>query len=159
MDAALLASLAMACAPLVHPATVAALVTVESSSNPHAIGVVGGLLERQPRTLAEAIATAESLHRNGWSYSVGLAQINVRNFDRLGLNDRTAFDPCANLHAMQTVLGECLESLGRLPEQPALRSALSCYYSGNVTTGFADGYVHRIVAASRARPIRDERPP
>jgi type IV secretion system protein VirB1 len=148
MDMNTFAALAMACAPLVHTDTAQALVAVESSFNPHAIGVVGGVLDRQPRNLAEALATASRLQANGWNFSVGLAQINLRNFERLGLNATTAFDPCENLRAMQTVLAECFErsSLKALP-QPALRQALSCYYSGNFVTGFRHGYVQRIAHA------------
>ena len=155
MDMNTFAALAMACAPLVHTDTAQALVAVESSFNPHAIGVVGGVLDRQPRNLAEALATANQLQANGWNFSVGLAQINLRNFERLGLNATTAFDPCENLRAMQTVLAECFErsSLKALP-QPALRQALSCYYSGNFVTGFRHGYVQRIAHAvpSERRP-------
>ena len=148
MDTNTFAALAMACAPLVHTDTAQALVAVESSFNPHAIGVVGGVLDRQPRNLAEAVATASHLQANGWNFSVGLAQINLRNFERLGLNAATAFDPCENLRAMQTVLTECFErsSLKEL-SQPALRKALSCYYSGNFVTGFRHGYVQRIAHA------------
>ena len=155
MDMNTFAALAMACAPLVHTDTAQALVAVESSFNPHAIGVVGGVLDRQPRNLAEALATANQLQANGWNFSVGLAQINLRNFERLGLNATTAFDPCENLRAMQTVLAECFErsSQKALP-QAALRQALSCYYSGNFVTGFRHGYVQRIAHAvpSERRP-------
>ena len=148
MDATTFSALAMACAPLVHASTTQALVAVESSFNPHAIGVVGGVLDRQPRNLAEALATASHLQANGWNFSVGLAQINLRNFERLGLNATTAFGPCENLRAMQKVLAECFErsSQKALP-QPALRQALSCYYSGNFVTGFRHGYVQRIALA------------
>lgn len=145
MDSVTFLALAAACAPLVHPATASALVSVESAFNPHAIGVVGGALERQPRSRAEAIATARSLQANGWSYSVGLAQINSRNFERLGLEVASAFDPCRNLAAMQAVLSECLRRHQEAAEQAALRKALSCYYSGNQVTGFRDGYVQRVV--------------
>ena len=141
-------TLAATCAPLVHASTARALVAVESGFNPHAIGVVGGVLERQPKTTAEARATAAALQQQGWNFSVGLAQINQRNFDRLGLTATSAFDPCENLRAMQTVLAECFErsSLKALP-QPALRQALSCYYSGNFVTGIRHGYVQRIAHA------------
>ena len=57
-----------------------ALVSVESAFNPWAIGVVGGAL-RQPRTRAEALATAKALQDAGWNFSVGLGQINVGNFE------------------------------------------------------------------------------
>lgn len=148
MDPSTFATLAAACAPLVHTDTARALVMVESGMNPHAIGVVGGVLDRQPRRLTEALATASALQQQGWNFSVGLAQINVRNFERLGLTTRTAFDPCTNLRAMQTVLGECLARSERgAPQQTALRETLSCYYSGDFVTGFRHGYVHRVARA------------
>lgn len=37
----------------------------------------------------------------------------------------------------------------RPPAQAALRAALSCYYSGNFTTGFSSGYVSRVVASAQ----------
>ena len=144
-------ALAIACAPQVHPDTARALVDVESAFNPYAIGVVGGALVRQPRSRAEALSTIDALHAAGWNYSVGMGQINVANFARLGLTPRTALDPCRNLGAMQTVLGGCFEraSPGSGP-QAALRRALSCYYSGNFTTGVRHGYVRRVLATARA---------
>ena len=104
MDASVFLALVLACAPQVHADTARALVSVESAFNPWAIGVVGGALLRQPRNRAEALATAKALKDGGWNFSVGLGQINVGNFDRLGLTVESAFEPCANLAAMQTVL-------------------------------------------------------
>jgi type IV secretion system protein VirB1 len=128
MDATTFATLALACAPLVHASTAHALVAVESGFNPHAIGVVGGSLIRQPMSLPEALATAKQLQADGWNFSVGLAQINVSNFARMGLTTQSAFEPCANLAAMQTVLAECFErSNAKASEQTALQQALSCY--------------------------------
>lgn len=148
MDATTFSALVMACAPAVHASTAQALITVESGFNPYAIGVVGGVLDRQPRNRAEALATADHLQAAGWNFSVGLAQINARNFERLGLTTATALDPCQNLRAMQAVLGECFERSGQGVEpQTALRQALSCYYSGNFVTGFRHGYVQRVASA------------
>ncbi|MDP9095276.1 MAG: lytic transglycosylase, partial [Pseudomonadota bacterium] len=53
MDAMSFVVLAAACAPLVDSGTAQALVHVESAFNANAIGVVGGRLERQPRTRGE----------------------------------------------------------------------------------------------------------
>lgn len=159
MDASTFLTLALACAPQLHVDTARALVSVESAFNPWAIGVVGGQLARQPRNRAEALATAQALQATGWNFSVGLGQINRGNFERLGLTVDTAFEPCVNLGAMQTVLTECMARV--LPrqqappaEQTALRQALSCYYSGNFVTGFKHGYVRKVgVAAGHlARP-------
>jgi type IV secretion system protein VirB1 len=148
VDATTFSALVMACAPAVHASTAQALITVESGFNPYAIGVVGGVLDRQPRNRAEALATADHLQAAGWNFSVGLAQINARNFERLGLTTATALDPCQNLRAMQAVLGECFERSGQGVEpQTALRQALSCYYSGNFVTGFRHGYVQRVASA------------
>ena len=147
------ATLLAACAPLVHPDTARALVQVESDFNPHAIGVVGGALARQPSSAAEALATARALDASGRNFSLGLAQINVGNLPRLGLTIPDAFDGCRNLQAMQTVLGECFDRAGGDNEpQRNLRRAFSCYYSGNFATGFRDGYVGRVVAAGRTNP-------
>ena len=156
MDASVFLALAVTCAPQVHGDTARALVSVESAFNPWAIGVVGGALVRQPRHRAEALATAKALQAAGWNFSVGLGQINVGNFDRLGLTVESAFEPCANLTAMQTVLAECFDrangSASKAVHQVALRQALSCYYSGNFDTGFRHGYVRKVVVAARAVP-------
>src|SRR5688572_24229347 len=149
MDAHTFGSLVALCAPLVDPITARALVQVESGFNPHAIGVVAGSLLRQPSYHAEALATARMLQQAGWNFSVGLAQINVGNFARLGLTLDQAFDPCTNLAAMQSVLAECSSRIRRdeMPQR-ALRQTLSCYYSGNFVTGFSHGYVRRVVHAA-----------
>jgi len=156
MNASVFLALTLACAPQVHTDTARALVSVESAFNPWAIGVVGGALVRQPRNHAEALATARALQAAGWNFSVGLGQINVGNFDRLGLTVESAFEPCANLAAMQTVLAECFDrasgSATKAADQVALRQALSCYYSGNFATGFRHGYVRKVVIAARAVP-------
>jgi type IV secretion system protein VirB1 len=156
MDASAFIALALACAPQVHADTARALVSVESAFNPWAIGVVGGTLARQPRHRAEALATARALQAAGWNFSIGLSQINVGNFERLGLTVESAFEPCTNLAAMQTVLAECFdrasESASKAADQVALRQALSCYYSGNFATGFRHGYVRKVVSAVRLVP-------
>lgn len=151
MDVASLLAVVAVCAPQVHASTALALVKVESSLNPWAIGVVGGSLDRQPRSHAEALATAKALREAGWNFSVGLGQINAHNFERLGLTLDSAFQPCTNLAAMQSVLTECFDRAslpGGAAGQNVLRRALSCYYSGNFTTGFTQGYVRKVVHAS-----------
>lgn len=150
MDIASFLVLATTCSPNVAAETVRAIVAVESGFNPLAISVVGGALERQPRHLVEAVATARALADGGWSFSVGLGQINSANFERLGLTAASAFEPCMNLAALQSVLGDCYQRASNPADgQPALRRALSCYYSGNFSSGLRDGYVARVVAAAR----------
>ena len=163
-----IATLVVACAPLIAPDTAMALIRTESGGNPWAIGVVRNTLTRQPRNNSEAQAAAQMLDRSGWDYSVGLAQINRRNFERLGLTTKSAFEPCSNLRAMQTILSDCFARAGhggKSSEQIQLRRAFSCYYSGNFKTGFKTDlpgqvpYVDRVIASwshnrTRGSPAR-----
>lgn len=145
-------ALAQRCAPQVDPHTMAAIVSVESGYNPFAIGVVGGHLLRQPRTLDEALATVEMLTLLDYNFSLGLAQINRHNLARLSETVTSIFEPCANLRAAASILRECFVRAGRTvdDEQLALRRAISCFYSGNFSTGFSAGYVDRVVAHAGA---------
>lgn len=122
------ATLAALCAPQVHPTTLSSIVMQESRGSVYAIGVNGGSsLPHQPRTLAEAVQTAEWLHTEGIDFDAGLGQINRRNFARLGLSIPDLFNPCKNIRAAATVLTECYtRSAERFGEgQAALRAALS----------------------------------
>ncbi|WP_438391694.1 lytic transglycosylase domain-containing protein [Caballeronia sp. DA-9] len=149
--------LARQCAPQVAPMTLAAIVRTESGFNPYAIGVVGGRLVRQPESAAEAVATARELERQGWNYSVGLAQVNRSNFSRYGLGPDTAFEPCRNVAAGAAILAGCFaKARKRSPDsQEALRKSFSCYAAGDFVTGYRTGYVQRVVdnAVMHAIPI------
>lgn len=144
--------LAHVCAPHVDVTTLAALVRVESGFNPYAIGVVGAHLQYQPKSYAQALATASALAARGYDFSVGLGQVNVRNLGRVGESLTTIFDPCRNLRASSAILQRCFaRSSARAGDtQGALRDALSCYYSGNFMTGYRQGYVARILASAYA---------
>ncbi|WP_199730863.1 lytic transglycosylase domain-containing protein [Luteimonas sp. 100069] len=137
----------MGCTDLAVPAEVMRhVVGVESSYNPFAIGVVGGRLARQPRTLAEAVSTTRMLEREGYNFSVGLAQVNRHNLARHGLDSHEkAFETCPNLRAGAKILAECHARAGG-----DWGKALSCYYSGNFVTGFEHGYVQKVLASWRA---------
>lgn len=143
-------ALAAHCAPSVHPLTMAAVAKVESGFNPYAIGVVSGRLERQPRGRDEAVATAKSLAQQGFNFSLGAVQVNRHNLARYGLDYESAFDACSNLRAGAAILGDCFARATKTvaTEQGALRAAFSCYYSGNFTTGFREGYVAKVVGGS-----------
>lgn len=143
-------AVAAQCAPAVAVSTLRALVQVESSFNPYAIGVVGGALSRQPRNLLEAISTVKRLQAQNIKFSAGMAQIYVMNWPTYRLDYESVFDPCANLRAAQGILSECYTRAAGASgdEQFALHKALSCYYSNNFVTGFKDGYVQKVVAAA-----------
>lgn len=149
------AVLAQQCAPQVLLSTMAAIVQTESGFNPYAIGVVHGRLVRQPASEAEAVATAHALAANGWDFSVGLAQVNRTNWPAYRLSERSAFDPCRNLAAGAAILQGCFELARRArgytsgDSQPILRASLSCYGSGDFSTGYRTGYVQRVVSNAR----------
>jgi type IV secretion system protein VirB1 len=131
----------MGCQNLAVPAEVMQhVVNVESSRNPYAIGVVGGQLVRQPQNLPEAVATVRMLEKNGYNYSLGVAQVNRANLGKYGLDSyEKAFEYCPNLSAGSQILAQCYASAGK-----DWGKAFSCYYSGNFTTGYQDGYVQRV---------------
>ena len=147
-------AIARNCAPNVAPTTLRAMATVESSFNPHAIGVVNGRLARQPRNLPEAISTVMALQQQGTRFSAGLIQIYVKNWPAYRLDHESVFEPCANMRAAAAILTHCYQRAtvkGSAP-QVALRHALSCYYSNNFVTGYSHGYVQKVVAAALAAP-------
>lgn len=154
-------SLIEECAPLVHPVTMQTLVHTESSGNPYAIGVVGLDLVNQPQSKAEAIDSANSLIEQGYNISLGLGQVNMHNFEGLGLTVETAFDPCENLRAGSEVLDNCFDRASGTYEdqQEALQAAFSCYYSNNFSRGFSpddangNSYVGRIAGNSEQYKI------
>jgi type IV secretion system protein VirB1 len=142
------AATAAHCAPNMQVELLSRVAAVESGYNPYAIGVVGGKLARQPRTLAEALATAQMLAATGWDYSLGIVQVNQKNFGRYNLTLAAAFDPCSNLRVGAAILDDCLKRAGA--SDHALGDALSCYYSGNFRVGYTQGYVAKVAAVSRA---------
>ena len=121
------------------------VVRIESSFNPYAIGVVGGRLARQPKTMAEALSTVKMLEEKGYNFSIGLAQVNRYNLEKYGLQSyEKAFEPCANVVAGSRILAECYSRSGG-----DWGKSFSCYYSGNFSTGFRHGYVQKIYASIR----------
>lgn len=151
-------ALAQQCAPQISLSTMAAIVRTESGFNPYAIGVVHGRLVRQPLSEAEAVATVHALDAGGWNFSVGLTQVNRVNWSAYGLSERSAFDPCRNLAAGAAILQGCFELARQArahasnDSQSALRTSLSCYASGDFSTGYRTGYVQRVVNNVRALP-------
>lgn len=122
------------------------VVRVESSGNPYAIGVVGGRLQRQPKNLAEAVATAKMLEQKGFNFSLGLAQVNRYNLKKYGLHSyEQAFQVCPNVKAGSHILRECYN------RAKDWGKSFSCYYSGNFVTGYKHGYVQKIFSSMGRR--------
>ncbi|WP_184406851.1 lytic transglycosylase domain-containing protein [Xanthomonas sp. 3075] len=141
-----------ACSGMAVPMSVMQhVVNVESSSNPYAIGVVGGRLVRQPKTMGEALATVKMLEEKGYNFSIGLAQVNRYNLTKYGLSSyEKAFHQCSNLQAGSKILAECYSRSGN-----DWGKSFSCYYSGNFVTGYRHGYVQKIYASIQGQQVAE----
>lgn len=140
--------LAQACAPSVHPNTLAAIIRTESQFRPFAIGINGNKpLAQYPKTARDAVALAKTLMAQGYSIDLGLGQINTANLARLGLSLEDAFDPCANLAASSRILVQNYLRANRQTHAPqmALRQSLSAYNTGSFEKGFENGYVTKVL--------------
>lgn len=136
-----------ACAPNVAPATIQAIIRVESAGKPFAVNInqYYGKLPA-PTTAQQAIALTYAGIRSGRSVDMGYMQINSKNLKWLGYTVEDMFlDPCKNLAAGAKVLEKAYAE--ELPKhrnkQAALRAALSKYNTGNARNGFSNGYVAR----------------
>lgn len=137
-------TLALQCAPTVHPATTTDIGYAESRFQHLAIGVVRGD-SIYPKDINSALEHIRQLKAKGRNYSIGLMQINQSNFQKYGVTAKDMFDPCKNLSIFEKIITDCYirgETLTR---------ALSCYYSGNFESGlrpeqaFSDtSYVQRV---------------
>lgn len=144
-------TLARQCAPDVHISTLAAVVRHESAFNPLVIGVNSKPHRSiRPASHQEAVKEVRKLIDQGVNFDVGYGQINVRNWKWLGVTPETIFDPCVNLASAQRVLVNCYQRAQALHgrSQAALYAAFSCYNTGNLTDGFKNGYVGKVVAGA-----------
>ncbi len=96
----MIAASLLACAPNVAPATLEAVISVESGGNPLALNVNGLAAQPPPaRDVPEAAPVAASFIARGYSVDLGLMQVNSRNLVELGLTVHQVLDPCTNNHA------------------------------------------------------------
>jgi type IV secretion system protein VirB1 len=153
-------ALLLACAPEVAPATLQAVIAVESGGVPHALHVNGLTPQPRPGSREEAIALARHYLDLGYSVDMGLMQVNSGNLARLDLSVAQLYDPCTNLSAGARVLSaqyrRAAASLGE--GQAALQAALSAYNTGNFRDGLRNGYVGRYLGhagrhSSPAAPV------
>lgn len=142
----MIAAALLACAVNVAPATLEAVIGVESGGNPLALNV-NHLEGRQPHagTPDEAATLARQYIAAGYSVDIGLMQINSRSLAGLGYTVEQALDPCTNIRGGATILtANYVQASQRFaPGQPALEAALSAYNTGTFWRGFENGYVAR----------------
>ncbi|MBP2845812.1 lytic transglycosylase domain-containing protein [Dickeya oryzae] len=134
-----LLSLAMACAPTVHPDTAHDVARVESGLNPFAIAEIIPKEERKPgekevisyfpESKEAASEIIKKIKSRQHRYSVGLMQITSTNFKKYGMTADDLLTPCKNLSVFEKIITDCYLRGGNLV------NTLSCYYSGNFITG------------------------
>ena len=129
-----------------------AIVKVESGGNPLAININGGAkLVHQPKDKAQAIFWSEQLIKQGYSIDMGIAQVNSKTMQRIGLKPAALFDTCSNLKAASTILYQNYQAAGANGHQ-ALFKAISAYNTGNHRAGFTNGYVAKVARAAGVVP-------
>ncbi|GMN04467.1 transglycosylase SLT domain-containing protein [Erythrobacter sp. MTPC3] len=152
IEGAILASLLQACAPNVAPATMNAIIQVESSGDPYRIGVNSGArLSRQPTNRADAIATVRGLQSRGANFDAGLMQINSANMRKYGLTAETVFDPCTNIRVGAAILTDNYARALDAGHPSPLQAAVSEYNTGSRSRGLSNGYVGRVWSAAGQR--------
>lgn len=139
MTPSALLALAMTCAPTVHPDTAHDVARVESGLNPFAIAEIiprekrtpgdKGVISYFPDSIKTALNITRQIELRKHRYSVGLMQITSSNFSKYNMNAEKLFSPCNNLSVFEKIITDCYLRGGNLV------NALSCYYSGNFTTG------------------------
>jgi hypothetical protein len=120
-------SIALACAPSVDPRMIVAIGQRESGLDPLTIhdNTTGRTLH------GEGVgAVAAQLIAAGHSVDVGLMQINSANLGMLSLPLRDAFETCQSIEAAAKLL-----------------ALFSKYNTGSPTSGMANGYATRVMAA------------
>jgi type IV secretion system protein VirB1 len=143
------------CANGVQAPIVEAIIQAESSGNPWAVNVNVRDGQAQPllapaRSRDEAVAQATQLRAGGYSFDVGLMQVNSANVSRLGVSIDHAFDVCTNLDMGTTVYNEFAAGAVRYADQfdtphKQLMATLSAYNTGSYWKGFMNGYVYRVL--------------
>ena len=104
------------CGPDVHPATIQAIVEVESGGNPYAIhdGPTGTAIF--PKSKEEAVEVAKRLLTKSHRLDVGLMQINTThlvNLRRRGIDVYDLLDPCTIIKAGTRILAEYYQVHGQ----------------------------------------------
>ena len=153
-------TLAQTCAANVPVSTLEAIARTESALYPYALSINrphqlarrqgwnrGTItLERQPKSLEEAIAWTNWLLAHGLTVSIGLLQVNSEHAKALHVTVEQLFEPCTNLWAGATLLATTYSATAHKQGEglPALETALSYYNSGTALIGFQNGYVSQV---------------
>lgn len=148
LDAVAFAALVSQCLPGSPPSSLSEIVRQASGFEPLVILIVqnGKPISVRAPSKEDAIAFAAESRIVGQRVKVGLAGLDTRDLDRLGLSLGDAFEPCTNLRAAARLLGESptaskpVRSTGRTirPERSGSDSALPERTPPSVTAASAE---------------------
>lgn len=135
--------------PYAHSSVIKAIVKVESGGDPWAINInkKGVRLLAKPKTREQAQAWINWFVKNSYNIDIGIAQINIKNIQKMKLNPSDLLDPCLNLKvAGQILLSNYKNSAKQAKNSDdAVRLAISAYNTGNFRSGFDNGYVNKVM--------------
>ena len=118
MDPTAFLALVERCLPGNDPKPLAAIVREASGYEPLAIRFddgPGGPMKLIGSSRPEAVQLASELVIAGHRVRVGLAGLDTRDFDRLGITVSAAFEPCPHLRAAARLLQEAPDRLKAAP--------------------------------------------
>jgi type IV secretion system protein VirB1 len=154
------------CVPEASLTTLRAIVRAESNGNPNAMQIdfprallrqwhlpPGTLrLKRQPSTRRQALDWLAYFQRYAVFVDLGLMQVSTAEAQRRGLSPESLLEPCTNLRVGWQILEDDyrLETKTYGIGQEALRHAISRYNTGDSQRGIDNGYLSRVLAASRS---------
>jgi len=148
------------CGPDVHPATIRAIIKVESAGNPLAILDNATGKSYKPKDRSQAVQIAADLLAQGHSLDMGLMQINSQHLNKRGIDYRQLFDPCFNISAGTAILSEFYQRHSRnnpnAPPDLILLKSLSSYNTGSPYRGRK--YVSRILQKARGTGAQPGQP-
>jgi type IV secretion system protein VirB1 len=162
-------SLAARCAPGAPPDTLLAIARTESGLYANALsinrpndaarraGYSNGqlVMTRQPKDRREATYWLRWFGLHRYTVSIGLMQVNGEMAAQFHLKPEQLFEPCTNIRVGAAILISVYTDLAREMGEgyPALDAALSFYNSGNLITGFRNGYVSSVYAHAPRRSV------
>jgi type IV secretion system protein VirB1 len=141
------------CAPTVAPATMEAVVRVESNGDPLAL-YINGLGSVQVTSIAAGAALARQAIAAGYTVDIGLTGLNSRTLDNFHVSIEDAFDRCTNLSIGGALLTKnylaAVERYGG--GEMALEAALSVYNTGDFERGRVNGYLAKYFRSTKLAP-------
>lgn len=150
----------LACSdPYAHRSVMTAIVKVESGGNPWAININsknGQRLLYPAKSLEQAQAWVRWFVANNYNIDIGIAQINIKNIQKQGLNPVSFLEPCTNLKMAGQILKANYVSASKnsTSSDDAVKKAISAYNTGNYRSGFTNGYVGKVMAKYYGQPIQ-----